>query len=139
VRYGWPEVVSAALELGRLEEAHALIDELATLPPGHVPPYLRAELARARGRLAFVEGRHEDVEEAFGVAVDGFRTLAYPYHLALAQTDRAAWLIDRERGEEAGALLEEAQEALAALGAEPALARARDLAPGSAPADVVSS
>ncbi|HEY5317555.1 MAG TPA: hypothetical protein VIJ20_06210 [Solirubrobacteraceae bacterium] len=54
-------------------------------------------------------------------------TLGYPYWLARAQLDLAAWLIDRGRGEEAAPVLGEATAALEALGAAPALARAQAL------------
>jgi class 3 adenylate cyclase/tetratricopeptide (TPR) repeat protein len=138
MRMAWPEVVTAALELGRLDDARALIDRLGALPPGHVPPYLRAELARARGRLADAEGRHDEVEPQLTAAVEKLKALGYPYHLALAQTDLARWLFTQDRREEAEPLLEEASATLRSLGAAPALARAQALGLGAAPADALA-
>jgi class 3 adenylate cyclase/tetratricopeptide (TPR) repeat protein len=138
VRLAWAPVVSAALDLGRLDDARAMTESLARLPPGQIPPYLRAELARARGRLAAAEGRHDDAEADLVSAVDALRALAYPYPMALAQTDLAVWLIERGRVAEAEAVLEEAVSALRSLGAAPALARAEALRPSPAPAGAVA-
>jgi len=61
---------------------------------------------------------------------DGFRALGYPYWLARAQMDLAAWLIDSGRAAEAGPLLDAAIEVFGSLGAAPALARAEELKGG---------
>jgi hypothetical protein len=45
VRDAWPDAVQAALALGRHDEVHSLIALLTDRPRGHVPPYLRAQLA----------------------------------------------------------------------------------------------
>jgi class 3 adenylate cyclase/tetratricopeptide (TPR) repeat protein len=128
VRNGWPIAVRAALELDRIDNASRLLTLLEAQPPGHVPPYLRAELANLNGLLAAAEGRQEDVEAPLRDSIDQLRDLAYPYWLAVAQTDLAAWLIDRERGGEASALVDEAVAALRALGAKPTLGRAEAVA-----------
>jgi tetratricopeptide (TPR) repeat protein len=127
VRLTWPVAVDAAFALGRLDEAAELIALIADRPPGHVPPYMRAQVARARGLLAVAQGRHDAVESDLVTAVDALRALGYPYWLARAQTDLAAWLIDRDRDTEAQPLLDDAIGTLEGLGAAPALARARDL------------
>ena len=128
VRTVWPDALEAALELGRLEDARALLALLADQPPGHVPPYLRAQLLRGRALTAAAEGDRDGVEADLGAAIDGLRSLGYPYWLARAQTDLAAWLIDQSRPGEAAPLLDEATVALESLGAAPALARAHALA-----------
>jgi tetratricopeptide (TPR) repeat protein len=127
VRYGWSEVVGSALELGRLDDARALIERLASMPRGHVPPFMRAEVVRARGLLSAAEGRHDEVEADLRAAVGGLEALGYPYHLAVAQTDLARWLIDQGRRDEADRLLEAAVATLRRLGATPALAGAEAL------------
>ena len=123
-RDGWPDALTAALHTGRHADAHTIIDLLAAPPPGLIPPYLRAQLARGRALLAAAEDRHEAVEIDLRTAIETLTKLAYPYWRAVTQTDLAAWLIDQERGTEAEPLLAEAIPTLSALRAAPALARA---------------
>ncbi len=127
VRYGWPATLQAALELGRLAEASELLAMLSERPPGHVPPYLRAELIRGRALLAAAQGDHETVETDLRDAIERFRELAYPYWLATAEADLAQWLLGRGRAGEASPLLDEALATFSSLGAAPALARAEAL------------
>jgi tetratricopeptide (TPR) repeat protein len=133
VRLAWSDALQAAVALARLDDARALIDLLADQPPGNIAPYLRAQLARGRALLAIAEDRHDTVEIDFSTAIDGLRTLGYPYWLAVTQTDLAAWLVDQGRHDEATTPLTEATAALASLGAAPALARAQTI-PGTAAA-----
>ncbi|HTU77848.1 MAG TPA: adenylate/guanylate cyclase domain-containing protein [Solirubrobacteraceae bacterium] len=131
VRNAWPDTLAAALELGRLDAAAQLLELLGEQPPGHIPPYLRAQLLRGGALTAAAEGELRAVERDLGRAIEGFRALRYPYWLARAQTDLAAWLIEQDRRGEAAPLLGEATATLESLGATPALARARELARGS--------
>jgi hypothetical protein len=126
-RLGWPVVFDAALSARRLEEAAGLTGLLDELPPGQVPPYLRAQLNRGLGLLAAARGDHDVVEPHLSDAIELLRSLGYPYWLARAQTDLAAWLVDQGRAPEAVPLRDEAVAALEPLGAAPALARARAL------------
>jgi hypothetical protein len=71
--------------------------------------------------------------------IDALAALDYPCWTARAQTDLAAWLIDRGRSDDAAELLDHAIAALAALGAAPALARARALAGSQVPSPVAPS
>ncbi len=48
-RIGFPTAIEAAVALGEVDQATALLRLLTEVPPGHVPPFLRAE--RARGKL----------------------------------------------------------------------------------------
>jgi class 3 adenylate cyclase/tetratricopeptide (TPR) repeat protein len=123
VRHGWPDTLQAALALARPEDARVLLALLAERPPGHIPPYLEAQLARGRALLAAAEGRHDTVE----ADLNSFRALGYRYWLAVAQTDLVAWMAGQNGGSDARALLAEATATLESLGAAPALARARDL------------
>ncbi len=127
VRDFWPDTLQAALTLGRLDDARRVIGLLADLPPGHVPPYLRAQLTRGRALLAAAEGERETVEQDLRAAVDALAQLGYPYWLAVGRTDLAAWLIEQQRAAEAAPLLEQAIEALTPLRADPAIARAQEL------------
>ena len=130
VRNAWPDTLDAALELGRLDAARELLALLSEQPPGHVPPYLRAHLARGRALVAAAEGTHEHVELDLTSAIDEFGSLGslgYPYWLARVQTDLAAWLIGQDRSSYAAPLLGQATTVLESLGAAPALARAQAL------------
>lgn len=129
VRDGWPDTLHAALRLARHEDARWIIALLADLPPGHIPPYLRAQLVRGRALLCAAEGDHDTVEYDLNEAINAFDTLGYPYWHAVAQTDLAAWLIDQHRADEAGPLLEPATATLTQLRASPALIRAQALTP----------
>jgi class 3 adenylate cyclase/tetratricopeptide (TPR) repeat protein len=133
VRQAWPDAVEAAVALGELDLADDLIGRIAVRPPGRVPPLLRAELPRARGLLAAARGEHDRVEPELSAAIEAFVALDYPYWIARARTDLAAWLIQRNRAAEASALLDDAIETLASLDAAPALTCARALAEGQTP------
>jgi tetratricopeptide (TPR) repeat protein len=128
VRDAWPETLHAALQLGRHHDAHQIMALLADLPPGHIPPYLRAQLARGRGLLNAAEGHHDTVEHDLSTAIDALEKLGYPYWHAIAQTDLANWLIDQHRADEANPLLEHATTTFEQLRAAPAHARAQTIA-----------
>ena len=132
VRNSWPETLRAALTLGRLDDARELLALVSEEPAGNVPPYLRAQVARGHALLAAAEGRHDDVEADLRRAVAGLEDLGYPYWLAVARTDLARWLVDRGRAPEAADLLDRARASLEALGAAPALERAREAARATA-------
>ncbi len=133
VRLAYAATVDAALALKRLDDVQELLALLADAPPGRIPPYLRAELARGRGLLAASEGRHDEAEADLAGAVDALGTLGYPYHLAVAQSDLAGWLIGQGRGEEAAPLLEVAIATFESLKARPALERAVRLSGAAEP------
>jgi tetratricopeptide (TPR) repeat protein len=126
-RLAWPSAFDAALAVGRLEEAAALVTLIADRPPGQIPPYLGAHVARGRALVAAAGGESDGVESDLKAAVETFRSLGYPYWLARTQTDLGAWLLDQGRADEAAPLLDEATATLERLGAEPALERARAL------------
>jgi tetratricopeptide (TPR) repeat protein len=127
VRLGWPDAFDAAVACGRSEEAGSLLELLTARPPGQLPPYMHAHAARARGLLARAAGEHDTAEEELRGAVDRFAALGYPYWLAIATTNLADCLIEQDRAADAASLLDQAIEVLTALGAVPALARAREL------------
>jgi tetratricopeptide (TPR) repeat protein len=124
VREALPDTLHAALRLGRHQDAHQIIAVLADQPPGHIPPYLRAQLARGRALLNAAEGHHDTVEHDLNTAIDTFETLGYRYWHAVAQTDLANWLTDQHRAAQARLLLEQATATLTTLKATPALTRA---------------
>ncbi len=127
VRDAWPETLEAALQVGRLDDADVLVSLLGDQPPGHIPPYLTAHLARGRGLVAAARDQGGDAEAHLETSIDEFRALGYPYWLGVAQLDLAGWLAGESRIAEAAAPLDEASAALEALGAAPALERAQKL------------
>ncbi len=131
-RIGFPAAISAAVSLGRLADADALLSLLAERPPGHVPPYLRAQLSRGYGLLAAARGEVAAAESHFRAAIVGFGSLAFPYWLATVQTDLADLLVHDERVAEARSLLDQARAVFTRLDAAPALQRADAVLAGDA-------
>jgi tetratricopeptide (TPR) repeat protein len=139
MRIAWPATMDAAFRVGRLDAARDLLGVLEERPPGHIPPYLNAQLARGRALLAAAEGRHDAVEADLIRTANLMRDFDYPYWLAVSQLDLAEWLIGQARRAEVDSLLEEAVEILGPLGAVPALARAQSLAEASPAGSVAVS
>ena len=120
-RLGWPLALRAALESGDVDTAESLLRIVAEAQIGHVPPYLRAELAHFRALTHAAAGNHDTVEADLHQAISLLSDLGYPYWLALTQIDLARWLIDRDRAAEVGSLVTDAVETFTRLGARPAL------------------
>jgi len=113
------------MQLDDLDEAEHLTELLSARPRGEVPPFLRAQLTRARALIAAARGENDDVEKELVAAEATFRELGYPYWTARAQLDRAEWLARQIRIEESARLAREAAETFDSVGAAPMLARAR--------------
>jgi tetratricopeptide (TPR) repeat protein len=124
-RLAWPLAVEVALAGGEVEAATTLLAMVQGAPPGHVPPYLRAQLTRLRALTAAAGGSHASAEDDLAASVSAFRELAYPYWHARAQLDLAGWLSDQDRGQEGTPLLADAADTFARLGAQPDLGRVR--------------
>ncbi len=67
------------------------------VPPGHVPPFLRAERARGEALVAALVGDKVTAGARFGAAIEELTGLGYPYCLARAQIGLARVLIDDGR------------------------------------------
>ena len=126
-RIGFPCVLDAALELGRMSEAAELLALLGDRPPGHIPPFLRAQVERGRGLLAVAADDRAAAHGHFATAVEIMSALGYPYYLARARTDLGALLIDDGRLADGRREVEEAIAVLRPLRAAPALERAESL------------
>ena len=126
-RIGFPCELEAAIELGQMDRAAELIALLGDLPPGHVPPFLRAHLARGRGLLALAADDRAAAHDHLVTAVQMMSALGYPYWLARARTDLGALLIDDGRVEDGRREVGEAVAVLGSLRAAPALERAESL------------
>jgi tetratricopeptide (TPR) repeat protein len=123
-RIGFPAAISAALSLGQLADADRILSLVAERPRGHVPPYLRAQLSRGYGLLAAARDDVAAAEAHLGAAVEAFRSLEFPYWLAMAQTDLADLLVRHGRAAEARSSLDQARVVFSRLGAAPAIHQA---------------
>ncbi len=130
VRLAFPLAFEAALDIGDLEEADRLVELLATRPRGEVPPFLRAQVTRARALIAGARGEDDAVEGDLVAAEATFRDLGYEYWTARTQLDRAEWLADRDRFDESTGPAAEAAATFESIGVAPMLARARAILEG---------
>jgi class 3 adenylate cyclase/tetratricopeptide (TPR) repeat protein len=132
LRAAWVEAVEAALALGALDTAQELLDRITGLPPGFVPPFLKAEGSVFAARLAAARGDDPQAESLFADAESQLRELGYPYWLARAHLDHAQWLA--QTGDPAaGALASAAAKAFDELAATAWAQRAHALAPSAVP------
>src|SRR4051812_2427307 len=65
VRPTWDDAVDAALKLGDTDGADEILARIRDLPPGFVPPYLRAGCSRFGARIAAARGDAETAERLF--------------------------------------------------------------------------
>ena len=118
MRWVWPLAVRTAWDLEDAAATRELLALLDAVPPGQLPPLLRAErdLARARAN----EGDFADT-----IAV--LRELSTPYHLAHGLLDYAEVLARKGETEAAAAAVDEATAIAVQLRCQPLLDRAADL------------
>ncbi|HVA21172.1 MAG TPA: AAA family ATPase [Candidatus Micrarchaeia archaeon] len=134
VRQLWPDVVEAAIASGSHATAERHLSDLAARPPGVVPPYLLAQLARLSGLLARSRGGDPArIASDLAGAVERFRRLGYPYWLARAQLDEATFLVGQGDLVAAASAATAASAAFAELEAPAWAERARQLAAVEAP------
>ncbi len=123
-RLAWPLALESALLSEEPDLARSLLAIVAQAPPGHVPPYLHAQMSRYTA-LTDVAARADasTVEAHLRSAVDELRRLGYLYWLARAKADLATWLRSQGRNAEAENHLRDAVRTLTELGAQPDLDR----------------
>jgi class 3 adenylate cyclase/tetratricopeptide (TPR) repeat protein len=127
VKIGFAYGVDAALTLGKLDAAEALVSRIEALRPGEQAPYLRAQAARFRARLAAQRNESAAVEPPFVDAARIFREFGIPFWLAVTELEHGEWLVEQGRNDEAESMLAEAREIFERLGAAPYLERAARL------------
>jgi hypothetical protein len=118
----WPIAIRAAWILGDADASQEMLAKLDGLPPGRVPPLLRAERDIASARLLSAQ-QPEQAADLFAAGLRGLRAFGSPYHLALGLLDQAEYLVARGMTAEAGSPAAEAQSIASALGAAPLAAR----------------
>jgi class 3 adenylate cyclase/tetratricopeptide (TPR) repeat protein len=119
--------VGAALQLGELDAAAAMLAMVRLARPGMVSPELRGHFARLDARLSSLRGNHDAVEAGFETAVAAFRELGSPFEQGVALCELAEWLEGRGRSDAAAAAALEARTLFERLGARPWLERVRPL------------
>jgi hypothetical protein len=93
-----------------------------------VPPFLKAEAARHRARLALrADGSRDQVEKLLRSVTSTMEELGYPYWRALAELDLGRFLVSEGRADEAQKPLALAADTFELLRAGPALDQARSL------------
>jgi ATP/maltotriose-dependent transcriptional regulator MalT len=127
VKISFVQGVEAALTLGRLDQAEALVSRIEALRPGELVPFLRAQATRFRARLAAARDEHGAVEQGFKTAAATLREYGIPFWLAVTQLEHSEWLAGQGRRDEAEALVAEARETFARLEAAPWLERVAHL------------
>jgi hypothetical protein len=126
------EKLESAPALGRLDDVDELLGRIDAIPPGKRPPFLAAEAARFRARVASARGAGDGVEQGFKTASAIFREHGLTFFLAVTQLEHGEWLGVEGRGDEAEPLLAEAREVFERLEAAPWLERADAVQPGLA-------
>jgi tetratricopeptide (TPR) repeat protein len=124
-RLAWAQTIDAALDAGRADLAAELVALFDDVPPGRVPPYIRAQRLRCGARLAAARGARDGVEDGFRAAIDRLDDLGFVYWAARARAELGAWLVGEGRADEAAPLLDAAEATFVPLGAQPALAALR--------------
>jgi tetratricopeptide (TPR) repeat protein len=109
VEAAYAAAADAAIELKDAERALALLAEMEEAPVGQRSPYLRAEIARVRGKVARLQGSADVARPAFEEAVGRFRDLGMRFHLAVTLAEFGQWLEAGGRVEEAHPVLAEAR------------------------------
>jgi hypothetical protein len=93
--------------------------------PSDPPPSTRARIVLQQARIADLRG---DAEPPYAAAVEAFREIDEPFHVARALLEQAECLAARGRSNEASPLADEARETFERLRARPWLERADRLA-----------
>ncbi len=107
------------LAIGDVDGAASRLASVEALPPGHVPPALRAQWSRLSALVADARGDADRVEPGFKAGAGLFRELGMPFWLAVTLLQYGEWLVAHDRAADAQPFLEEAGEVFERLGAVP--------------------
>jgi class 3 adenylate cyclase/tetratricopeptide (TPR) repeat protein len=129
------QVLESAFALEAFERVEAVLARIEALRSGEQRPWLRAQAARFRARLAAARGERERVEQNFKTAEQILCEYAIPFWLAVTELEHAEWLIGQGRGDEAEPRLAEARPIFERLEAEPWLERVATAEAGT-PAEI---
>jgi tetratricopeptide (TPR) repeat protein len=111
--------------MGDVPRAAAFVAELDRVPPGDTSPFLRTHAARLRGRIAALDDREAEAEDAYAEAIREARDSGLVLHTGVALAERGIWQAEAGRTEDARRSLEEALAIFEPLRAEWWLRRIR--------------
>jgi tetratricopeptide (TPR) repeat protein len=123
LKEGMGYALEAAFELGELDRVRTHVAEIDAMARGEVTPYLWAEAARFRAKLAAEDGDHETADREFGRAEGFFHDMGMRFWLAKTMAEHGEWLASQDRGDAAEPLLAEARQIFTQLRAKPWLER----------------
>ncbi|HEV3123128.1 MAG TPA: adenylate/guanylate cyclase domain-containing protein [Candidatus Dormibacteraeota bacterium] len=115
--------IDAALALGDLDRADALVRRVDQARGRECSTWLRGLAQHARGRIAAARGQHDRVVPSFAAALQALRSIDVPFDLAVTLLEQGEWLAGQGRRDDAGPLLMEAQGIFESLKAAPWLER----------------
>jgi hypothetical protein len=114
--------LEAALALGDRAKLEEILTVLRTDAIGRRTRYFRAHVDRIEARSS--DGADEDAELLFRSAVSTFRTIGFPFWLAVSLLEYGEWLRDRDRGPDVAPVVLEARSIFESLRAKPWMDRA---------------
>jgi hypothetical protein len=117
----------AAFELGSVDQAQSLLEEMESVPLGSRSPSLRAQIARVRAMIAAAQGETAAARAEFEEAVAGLRAVGMRFHLAEAMARYGQWLEGQGMSDAAAPVLSEARQIFTELRATWWLDRLRGL------------
>ena len=123
IKDAFVEALEAASALGEIETVTELLARIDALRPRERTPYLQAQAARFRARLAAIARDRDRVEDDFKYAAHVFREYGVPFWLAVTQLEHGEWLVEQGSVEESEPLLDDAREIFVRLEATPWLER----------------
>ncbi len=129
VKWAFEETIAAALALGDLTTAEAQVREVASMPPGRLPPSTRASIQRFSAAIAIARGEAAGVEANLKFAIGLYRETGLTFPTASAELELAEWLVASNRAGEAADLLDDAHATFTTLGATPWLERVTAISP----------
>ena len=134
LRIAFPVFVDSALASGQVDAADELVQQMEGMSPGHLSPFLRAELAIARARVDDARGLTDGVEGRLRAAARILEERGLAFHVAQAQGYLAEWLQRQGRSADAEHAASIALATFDRLGARPWIDRLAPLRVTSATA-----
>jgi tetratricopeptide (TPR) repeat protein len=118
-REAFVEVLETLLALDDLSAVEVRLSALERLSPAEMTPFLGAQTARLRGRLAAARDDVAQAGPAYKAAVGMLREMAVPFWLGVTLAEHGEWLVGQGLTEDAKSPLDEARGIFERLRATP--------------------